>query len=82
MTKEDKERIEKEADEYDHGPDDGMESPHYFYGHTAGYIDGATSENERLSAEIERLKKENELLSKLLGPMFGPKVHRDQNEIP
>jgi archaellum component FlaC len=45
-------------------------------------LDGATSENERLSAEIERLKKENELLSKLLGPMFGPKVHRDQNEIP
>jgi predicted RNase H-like nuclease (RuvC/YqgF family) len=39
-------------------------------------------ENERLSAEIERLKKENELLNKLLGPMFGPKVDRDQNEIP
>jgi hypothetical protein len=56
MTKEDKERIEKEAYEYDHGPDDGTESPYYFYGHTAGYIDGATSENERLSAEIQELK--------------------------
>jgi len=56
MTKKEKERIEKEACEFikSHCNEEITSVGQY---HWTSYVAGATSENERLSAEIEELKE-------------------------
>jgi len=68
MTNEEKERIEDEAIKYGQKVMEKTKDSHDGINAKYAYIAGATSENERLSAEIERLKK---LSDKLLSSVAG-----------